>query len=170
MKNKLYVMCGCPGSGKSTFVKTHRPYFGNDVRYISRDDIRFSIVDENEEYFSHEKEVFNKYISEIKNSLENCDATIADATHLNEFSRGKLFRSLGASLKNCEIIAVVVKTSLATCLDRNEMRADTRSYVPVSAIKNMYSSFSMPKFEEGFDKIIIVDSEHDNKITIKLGI
>ena len=164
MKNKLYVMCGCPGSGKSTFCKTH---FENDVKYVSRDDIRFSLVKEDEEYFSHENEVFDKYISEIKDGLTYGD-TIADATHLNSGSRTKLLRNLGNSLKDCEVIAVVVKTSLDTCINRNEKRIDTRSYVPISVIKNMYVSFSMPRFEEGFDKIIVVNSENNNKITVKV--
>ena len=62
MKNKLYVICGVPGTGKSTFCKNHLTMFGDNVKYVSRDDIRFSIVKENEEYFSHETEVFNKFI------------------------------------------------------------------------------------------------------------
>ena len=161
MKNKLYVMCGCPGSGKSTYCNQHRTYFGKDVRYISRDNIRFSLVNEGEEYFSHENEVFREYIEDIKRGLRFCDATIADATHLNRGSRTKLLRNLGTSLKDCEIIAVVIRTPLEVCLERNEKRAGTRAYVPVSAIKNMYESFTMPTFEEGFDEIVIVDTAKD---------
>lgn len=166
MKNKLYVMCGCPGSGKSTYCKERRPYFGENVRYISRDDIRFSLVNEGEEYFSHENEVFKEYIENIKQGLRICDATIADATHLNRGSRTKLFRNLGTSLKGCKVIAVVIRTPLEVCLERNEKRVDTRAYVPVSAIKNMYESFTMPTFEEGFDEIVIVDTVK-NKTVIK---
>jgi len=156
MKNKLYVVCGVPGAGKSTFCKKHLTMFGNTVKYVSRDDIRFSIVKENEEYFSHEAEVFDKFIEEIKNGLINAEATIADATHLSPGSRNKLLRNLGSSLKNCEVIALVFRNGLDTCLRQNEKRAGTRSYVPVDSIKNMYDWFRNPGFDEGFDKIIVV--------------
>ena len=60
MKNKLYVICGVPGTGKSTFCKNHLTMFGDDVKYVSRDDIRFSIVKEDEEYFEEQKEQWEK--------------------------------------------------------------------------------------------------------------
>ena len=49
-------MVGCPGSGKSTWAKKHLP----DTYYVSRDEVRFSLLQDGEDYFSHEKEVFNK--------------------------------------------------------------------------------------------------------------
>ena len=45
----LYISCGIPGSGKSTFLKKH---FGPDELIVSRDDIRFQVLGEAEEYFS----------------------------------------------------------------------------------------------------------------------
>ena len=36
---RLYVMVGCPGSGKSTWAKKHLP----NTYYVSRDEVRFSI-------------------------------------------------------------------------------------------------------------------------------
>ena len=62
-KNKtLYVMVGIPGSGKSTFINTHCQ---SDWKIVSRDQVRFSIVREDEEYFSKEKKVFKTFIEEI---------------------------------------------------------------------------------------------------------
>jgi len=50
----VYIMCGCPGSGKTTWLKDHvKP--GSAI--ISRDAIRFSLLKEGEDYFSHEEEV-----------------------------------------------------------------------------------------------------------------
>ena len=48
---KLFILMGAPGSGKSTWVKNHMTL--NDS-YISRDDVRFSMVPEGDEYFSKE--------------------------------------------------------------------------------------------------------------------
>lgn len=147
------------GSGKSTWIKNHLTAFPGYVKVVSRDDIRFSLVKEDEEYFSKEKEVFKKYIEEIKDGLRYCDTTIADATHLNEASRNKLLRALGPALHDVEVDAVVVKTKLETALEQNENRKDTRSYVPRSQIRRMYSQQTMPAFEEGFDKIYVYQAD-----------
>lgn len=151
----LYVMCGCPGSGKSTWIRENFSKFHGLTAVVSRDDIRFMLVSSDEEYFSKEKEVYNKYIEDIKLKLRYTDNVIADATHLNEGSRSKLLRNLGMDLKDVKVNAIVIRVPLETALKQNEKRKDTREYVPVSAIKRMYSQFTMPSFDEGFDTIYV---------------
>ena len=67
-KRKLYLMMGCPGSGKSTYLKTR--FSQRPLAVISRDEIRFSMVKENEEYFSRENEVYAEFIRQIINKAE----------------------------------------------------------------------------------------------------
>ena len=60
----LYILCGPSGCGKSTWSHQYIAFedaLGNDIRYVSRDEIRFSIIKEEEDYFSHEKEVFKTF-------------------------------------------------------------------------------------------------------------
>lgn len=144
MKNKLYVMVGVPGSGKSTYAKQHYP----NAIYVSRDEIRFELVKENEEYFSKEDEVFRKFIYLIDFNLKAGRDVIADATHLNPNSRAKLFSHLDINKEKTEVIAVVMRTPLNICLDRNENRRGTRSYVPRTVIKRMFYSFKIPTTQE----------------------
>lgn len=49
----LYVICGIPGSGKSTWIKNHT----SSEILVSRDAIRFDMVKEDEPYFSDRKSV-----------------------------------------------------------------------------------------------------------------
>ena len=163
----LYIMCGVAGSGKSTWVKNNFMKIAGHTAIVSRDKIRFDLVNENEEYFSKEKEVFAQYINLIKDGLENADTVICDATHLNVGSRSKLLRNLGASLKGWKINAIVVRVPLEVALDQNEQRIGTRAYVPPAAVRNMFNSFVMPSFEEGFDKIYVYrPHEYGTKYTI----
>ena len=155
MKHKLYMLVGIPGAGKSTYLKNHLP----SGSVISRDAIRFSLVKEDEEYFSREDEVFKTFVSKIKKSLAENENTYADATHISIISRTRLLRALGSSLKDVDVIPIVIQVPLQTALDQNELRAGTRAYVPKSVIRRMYAQFQMPSLEEGFNQIIIWDGK-----------
>lgn len=142
--SKLIIMCGIPGSGKSTYAKNHLcPAFDE---YVSRDEIRFSIVKEDEEYFSHEGEVFNTFVQTISRYLRSGARVWADATHLNKSSRLKLLRALPIKPDSIEILWMNTPCELA--LERNENRAGTRSYVPSSVIKRMFYQMEPPEFQE----------------------
>lgn len=149
-------MCGIPASGKSSWVKNHIYKLDGATLSVSRDNIRFSLVKENEEYFSREKDVYNIFVNDIKEYLKTKAVrnVIADATHLSPGSRAKLINSLGNSLKDVQIYAVVMDTPLEIALERNAKR-EGRSQVPESALRNMANSFKIPKLDEGFDKIYI---------------
>lgn len=148
MKQRLYIMMGTPGSGKSTYAK--RFLWENDPMclYVSRDSIRFKYVAENEQYFSKEKEVFKEYVKMINTGLANGYNVVADATHLNFPSRSKLLKHLEFDPTKVEVVIVWLQTSLEDCLKRNENRAGTRSYVPPDQILKMNAATSAPSQEE----------------------
>lgn len=160
-KAKLYLMMGIPGSGKSTYLKTR---FTNIPCVISRDEIRFSLVREDEEYFSHENEVYREFIGQIRDALRFETEVFVDATHLNESSRAKVLRSLGENLKNVEVNVIWVRVPLETALAQNENRQGTRAYVPKSVIRRMHSQTTAPSKEEGFKHIYVVENGREKEI------
>ena len=153
MIKNLFVLVGVSGSGKSTLAKKIVEELGASAKIISRDEIRFSMVAEDEEYFSKENEVFKEFIHQIKESLNTNQNTIVDATHLNCGSRTKLLRAIGADLEGAAVYAVVVLNDLEIILKQNRERKG-RAYVPESVIKNMYATFEAPTLEEGFKEIM----------------
>lgn len=139
MKQKhLWLLVGAPGSGKSTWAKQQ------DGIWISRDNVRFSMLKEGDHYFDHEDEVFSTFCDEIRKALLNTENkdVYADASHLNWKSRRKLLDNI--PLDGVEVGAVVFKTPLNICFERNDTRTG-HANVPHSVIRRMYYSFQHPK-------------------------
>ena len=157
----LYILCGAPGSGKSYFAQNY--LLKNDsLYYVSRDKIRYLLINDNDEYFSKENEVFNQFVWEIKNILESKTApfsgVIADATHLNWASRRKLLKALGFldnKFKDVNVIVVYFRPNLITILNRNNNRTG-REKVPEDVVKRMYNSQKTP-WDDPFDYTAVME-------------
>ena len=145
----LYIMVGAPGSGKTHWVKNFLKDNPN-VKHISRDEIRFSLLNENDDYFSQEKKVFSVFSTKITEYLRAGSDTIADATHLNKASREKLVNSIlnrGLTLDNFKIHFVFINTTLDQCLRNNEGRTG-RAFVTRSVIRRMWYQLEPPNVNE----------------------
>ena len=160
--SKLYLMAGAPGSGK-TYWATH--HLTENDKYISRDEIRFSMLEDEDDYFARENEVFDEFIKQINNSLMIYDNVFADATHLNFASRNKTISRIHVPVD--EINVVFLDTSLNMCIKRNAQRTG-RKFVPETVIKNMYRSIKFPEKEEGIKNVYVIkENEPINIIELK---
>ena len=159
MAKNLILMSGIPGSGKSTLLKKRCDVTKEVI--VSRDAIRFSKLNDKDEYFANENEVWKEYITTLKFFLTDDDyeTVIADATHLNARAREKVLRPLEEILKtgNIDVYVLFVNVSLETALERNAQRKG-RALVPESAIRNMYCSLQAPSEKEGYDYWGYIDS------------
>ena len=138
--NNLYVMVGCPGSGKSYYLDKNVDK--DNALIVSRDEIRFSLLSDNDDYFAKERKVFKKFRNKIQEGLDSGRDVYADATHINGISRLKLLNSL--NLDNINIIPIVVKSSLDNCIERNSKR-EGRARIPEDALISSYNKFVDPK-------------------------
>ena len=152
--NNLYLMVGAPASGKSSYANNFAESSGKPIKVVSRDAIRFSLLDDGAPYFSKEKAVFSKFIKEINEGLDKGDA-IADATHINEVSRMKVINKV--DLSKCKVSCIVLLTDELTAIKRNHLR-EGRARVPDQVIRDSYARFTHPKTDNfHYDKIIEVN-------------
>ena len=155
MKSKtLWLIAGVPGSGKSTFLANHTN--NSKAKIISRDAIRFKLLGDGDAYFKNEDIVWNMYVDAIKNSLQENEHTVLDATHLNERSRNKILDRL--NLDDVNINVIYFKVPLNVCIDRNAQRTG-RAHVPTDVITKMYASYRYHTFNEKYhyNRILEVD-------------
>ena len=159
----------CKTKSQATWVKKQlRP----DIdAYVSRDEIRFALLQEGEDYFAHEKEVFNTFVEKIATYLKDENdlyRVFADASHLNYGSRMKLLNALkeqGVNFSTIDVNYIFMFTSLETCLMRNSQR-EGRARVPDRTIEEMHRSLSEPEHEEPVKRVYIIN-EHRKCIDIK---
>ena len=156
--NYLIMFCGVPGSGKSTEAHRMAGSFtarNLTVEYISRDELRFSMISDESEYFSKEKEVFSKFVEKTNNSLNKNDCTIIDATHISKASREKILRRV-KNPTNVRLLVLYFTTPLDVCMRQNDLRTG-RERVPHEVIEKMAKQFEDPTEKEftgfGFDSV-----------------
>lgn len=161
--SNLYILCGIPASGKTFWANNHctHAYFpdGHTVdAHISRDTIRAQLLSKkfddisslsSTQYFSMEKEVFNEFVSQIANAIdEEIENIYVDATNINRASRDKLFKTLAkkriAFWEDCRCIAVIFLTNASEAIERDNARQGF-SHVGTSVIERFERSIEWPE-------------------------
>lgn len=145
---RLFLTVGCPSSGKSTYIRENVDTLFENPTIVSRDEIRFSLLEDEDDYFKKEKEVFRLFVQKANEAIAAGGDVILDATHITKKSRNKILSQLNLN-GVAEVVGLVFDTPLEECLRTNEQRKG-RAYVPSSVIEQMYSQIE--KIDLGFDK------------------
>lgn len=160
----LYILCGPAGCGKSTWARNFifaQDHKGNDVRYVSRDDLRFSMLKDDEDYFAHENATFRKFIGTITETLIDGFDVIADATHLNMYARKKLTDAIDKRYSEYDIIYVWFLADADTCVAQNRNRTGRR-FVPEHVIRDMCRKFEAPSVAEDPRALMVMKVKGEN--------
>ncbi|MDA8211392.1 MAG: AAA family ATPase [Clostridia bacterium] len=138
---KFHILCGIPGSGKSTIARRLPGYV------VSTDTIR-KFLWQDESVVKHDKLVFHLAESISNYLLALGEDVIFDATNLTIVKRRRYINL--ARRYHATVTLHWVNCPLQTAIERNSRR---ERKVPVTVIKSLYNSFQKPKLEEGIDVI-----------------
>lgn len=137
--NKLIMVKGLPGSGKTTWAQQYIAKHPNTV-IICKDDIRAMLYNTNKRKGWHEKLVLSIRDAAIVQALVIDKSVISADTNLNPIHEDQLKRIAFACEAEFEIHDMT-DVPLYTCLERNLQREDS---VPVKHIYQMYQDFIRP--------------------------
>ena len=135
---KVWLLSGAPGSGKPSWAKKQIKEHGGV--HCSRDEIRFSLLKDDEDYFAHEDEVVALWLEKVTDAINNPEVEdiYIDATHLTEKSRAKVLKELPKG--DYFVTTVFFDVPLEICIERNDNRTG-RAFVPHSVIRSMHASY-----------------------------
>ena len=128
----LFVLCGSPGSGKTTLSKKLAEE--HDATRYSFDEMRC---------FSH-----NELFPHVLGSLLRCENVVVDALFTREVWRKTLLETVQDL--NCKRILIRMTTPLEECIRRNAQRPNP---LPEFVVRDIYNHIELPTLSEGWDDI-----------------
>jgi predicted kinase len=144
---RIIVLVGLPGSGKSTYVKTH------GLPALSSDAVRLLLADNETDQTIHGRVFATLRYLLCQRIAIGRPVTYVDATHLTPSER-KPYLVIGERL-GCQVEALFFDVPLDVCKQRNRLRP---RIVPGEAIDAMAARMVRPSRTEGFSHVWVISS------------
>lgn len=149
---KLIILCGIPGSGKSTYAKDYVERNQNTI-HLSSDMTRRELYgDENIQ--GNPGEVFALMQKRAIESLNNGNDVLYDATNITRKDRSGI---IGVCPKFAKIECHIIWAPIEVCIERDVKRDRT---VGKEVIDRMLKRFQAPFFDENIDEIKIIRTDY----------
>lgn len=152
--NKFVMLCGLSGCGKSTVADEYKRE-GYEV--FSSDEIREELWGDAADQQNPQKvfDILHKRCLEALMTGKDC---VYDATNLNAKRRKHFLRMIQDKRINCYKICHLFAVSVEVCIKRDFNR--DRS-VGAEVIQRQLRQFEVPYYNEGWDEIELILSEHE---------
>lgn len=165
--NKLVVLSGVPGSGKSYFSNKIRELKKDHLYVISSDYLR-ALVGGSQSNLNNEKLVWDIFYSLAKTfALDKNGMVILDATHVNRKLRVDYNIEIAKLFDEVDLVMWDIPKDVA--LKQNE----ERDYpIPLDGMEDFFNKFELPNEidENFFDHIIIIKNKDISPAIKMLGL
>ena len=159
--NKLIVLSGVPGSGKSYFSASLKMAIKKHVYIISSDELRLNILG-NQQDLSEDVLIWQIYYSLIKvYSVDKNAIVILDATHSKKVYRLDNIRPYRSLYDQVDLVCFRLDKELV--LEQNK---DRENPIPKENLLRLIDQFEMPDNEERefYDHVDIIRNHEIDKI------
>ena len=144
--NKLYIMCGFPGSGKSTYFHNKEMTLSDNI-VLSSDDFRYELL--GHAWHAPAEEMVWSHIKICARIILKAGYDVyIDSTNLTVKDRAQWIKI--AQELSIHITCIHLRVSFETCLIRNKARDRV---VPDEVMSRMLGAFIAPSHSEGFNSI-----------------
>jgi len=153
MSRSITILCGFPGSGKSSYLRMHS-FFSKEAIVLCPDDFRWVLTGKDfhgpaeESVWSHVK-VAARVLAGLKDRQ-----IVIDGTHLTVGSRAQWIRI--AQDIRVPIHCIYFDIPYDICQDRNKER---RRVVPDEIMQRMFDDFVAPSTDEGLKSVSVITLE-----------
>lgn len=159
----LSILCGVPGSGKTTYAREHLCLYNE---YVSREEIRSQLLGSDDDYFSQENVVWGEFVRQIAAHLNRGQNTVADCANLTPKIRKRLLSALSILVNVPFTIHYYAWcVPLDVCLTRNAMRKG-RALMSQAQVKKMFQMYLPPIYSEDERISIIFQVDEKGKVVV----
>lgn len=151
----LIILCGPPGSGKTTYAEKYLSKHANTA-YLSSDQIRKEMWG-NEAIQGDNNEIFGRMQTRTVDGLNFGYDVIYDATNMARKDRAGI---IAACPKFAKIEAHIIWAPIETCIERDAARKRT---VGKEVIDRMLKRFQAPYYDEGINEIKVILPDNFNQ-------
>ena len=163
--NRLIVLSGVPGSGKSYFSAALKRAVKKHVYIVSSDELRLNILG-NQQDLSADRMMWKMYYKlAYVYSIDPDGIVILDATHTTSFYRIEATKMLKPLFKEIDLVSFNLPHDVIMYQNLN------RDFpVPSDVLETLIQKFEAPdeKDKEYFDKIYVIEDQHLEKIIMDL--
>lgn len=150
----FYMLVGLPGSGKTHYANEYLKK--ENATILSSDEIR-KVLFKSEEAQWGNSAVFDAMNRAAIENLKQRRDVIYDATNINSKRRMALLDQIKKEVKgNIFFKVTILAIPYEICVERQQNR---ERKVPEEVINKMIKNFEVPYYEEGWDEILIENSE-----------
>lgn len=172
-KNKVYVLIGPPGVGKSTYIKNNSAL--RDAVIISRDNIVERVAEENGYTYTQmfdntpelkelNKQINNELASSIDSASRSGKDVVVDMTNMNSGSRANVLNKFPRNkFMRIALDFMPDESNFDNLMKSNEFRnAELKKKgkdkdINRNVLRMMFDRYEPPTEDEGFDRITDID-------------